>query len=68
MSDRWGVRCATCDEYIELGQQDPIADMVAYLPPLDAIPCGECGAQHLYSSKDVVDEDGVSLSPLLESE
>ncbi len=65
MSDRWGVSCATCDEFIDLDAQDGIADVATYLPSENnnPMPCKECGASHLYSSKDVVDEDGVSLNP-----
>ena len=70
MSNRFGVKCATCEKYLDLGPQDRIAFVATYLPEANnqPIPCSECGSNHLYTSKDVVDEDGISLNPWPESE
>ena len=64
MSERWGVKCATCEKFIDLdGQNKDGEDVTNYIPPLDVVPC-PCGSSHLYTSKDVVDEAGVSFKRL----
>jgi len=69
MSDRFGVLCATCGKFLDLGPQDQIAYVATYLPELDNNPlaCSECGSNHLYTSKDTVDEGGTALNPWPES-
>lgn len=63
MSERWGVKCATCEEFIDLDEQNHNSEFVTnYIPPLDVVPCSGCGSRHLYTSKDVIDEAGVFLN------
>jgi hypothetical protein len=62
MSEFWGVPCPTCEEFINLGEQNTEETFSTYLPPLGPVLCS-CGSSHLYKSGDVVDEDGVTLNP-----
>lgn len=60
MSEFVGVKCATCGEFIKIGQQDH-GPAVAYVASLDPYPCDTCGSSHLYSTKDLIDEAGSPL-------
>jgi hypothetical protein len=65
MSYRWGVNCATCGKFIDLGPQNRDEKVTTYFPEKAGpgpIPC-ECGSSHLYGTRDVVDEAGVFLNP-----
>ena len=63
MSKFWGVNCLACNEFVRLGDQseDPIT---VYLPSFanDPIACVACGNSYVYVSREVVDEDGVTLN------
>jgi hypothetical protein len=68
VSNRWGVKCSTCDGYIDLGEQDHTSTITTYVPGLDPILCPHCGASHCYGTRDAMDEDGVLLDDSLELE
>lgn len=60
MSEFVGVKCATCGEFIKVGQQVHGA-AVGYTVGLDSYHCDQCGSQHLYRTADLVDEFGDPL-------
>ncbi len=63
MSERWGVLCKTCDEFVDLGEQDKENFTVVYDPALnnDPVAC-PCGGSYVYGTRDVSDEDGAALN------
>ena len=65
MSDRWGVNCGTCTEFIDIGPLHEIGSVAGLVPPSEPIYCECCGASHTYTANEVVDEDGVPLVRLL---
>jgi len=60
MSELVGVKCATCGEFIKIGEQIHSA-AVAYTADIDPYPCKACGSSHTYATKDLVDECGAQL-------
>jgi hypothetical protein len=55
MAKYWGVKCGTCEEIIILDpyEDDPAGSSTVKIPPLEPIPCSECGSSHSYGSDDV---------------
>jgi hypothetical protein len=49
------VRCKVCEEPIKLGQPFTRTPgvMAVGIPPLDPVPCSECGSSCEYNSDDV---------------
>ena len=54
--DVYGVLCDTCEHPLVLGDAEPYepSKLIAYVAPLDGVPCPECGSRHVYRSDQII--------------